>query len=245
MKRLEQQLRSLLGSSRGGGAPAAAEAAEGDSTTTVHEGESESAPAAAPRPLAASRFVLCFHIIEPLWREIVSCSLLPRAVVAKSLRVAVARAREGKRMSTDALAFRRRKRFFSFRSFIPFSALSRAKLYLFFCWGRAWRSVSSRLKQKLATERRCELRLGQRSRHKRLLFFLSLIASFFDLAHPRSLFFPPKKTQKAETPPPPRPKGPRSTMPAPRTATRTATTTRAALLGGNSDWRNGDGEKAG
>ena len=131
MKRLEQHLRSLLVSSRGGrGAPAAAAGAEGaagDLTTTVHPEEASQgmSDAAAARPLAETRFVV-FIFARPLWRELTSLSLRSTRIFRKG--AARCRAREGKRLRQMPLLFETTQALFCSLHRHHHRVLSRSKL---------------------------------------------------------------------------------------------------------------------
>jgi len=106
MKRLEQQLRSLLGSARGGAAGGGGGEGEarGDSTTptqtaTMRPGEEESTPPSSARPLAATRFVtfLSFLFARCLPRVVVASLGVAGRQVEQESRLIAARERESGR----------------------------------------------------------------------------------------------------------------------------------------------------
>ena len=124
MKRLEQQLRSLLGSSRGGGGSSAgggecAAAAAGDSMTSAAATmRPEENAARAARPLAATRFVFCFFPFTPRSKS---------AYLALSFALDVEEELRSKRertkrqmLSMKNTQAKKRKRFVVFRSFAFF-----------------------------------------------------------------------------------------------------------------------------
>ena len=163
MKRLEQQLRSLLGSSRGGGAPAAgaATAAEGASATAAatcdaDESESSRFASSSARPLAATRFVCSpFSFFSCLlWRAYVSL-FLSHVHFSQSWCALLRERGEGGFDRCFVFLSRRRRALSSFfRLFVSLvhqhhkrSLSLQTSLPRFLCWRRGWKSFSSLLQR--------------------------------------------------------------------------------------------------